>query len=138
MLDALIRFATGLNFAYAIFLVLEQIVKPMEGSQTLHTWSQLATPSLSGLLDERPGIKTRGGAELEDLGLHIYSLTDVEEDEEVIHPGKSFQQSGHIYTYTNSTVMHPDDGTSVTSRYVDALSSQCRLHVDIMDRFRLQ
>lgn len=94
----------------------EQIVKPMEGSQTLHAWSQLATPSLSGLLDERPGIKTRGGAELEDLGLHIYSLTDVEEDEEVIHPGKSFQQSGHIYTFTNSTVMHPDDGTSVTSR----------------------
>ncbi|XKL63214.1 hypothetical protein PGB90_005578 [Kerria lacca] len=92
-----------------------QIVKPIEGSQTLHQWSQLATPSLSGLLDERPGIKTRGGAELEDLGLHIYSLTDVEEDEEIIHPGKSFQQSGHVYTFTNSTVLHPDDGTSLTS-----------------------
>lgn len=93
-----------------------QIVKPLEGSQTLHQWSQLATPSLGGLLDERPGIKTRGCAELEDLGLHIYSITDVEEEEEVIHPGKSFQASGHIYTYTNSTVLHPDDGTSLTSR----------------------
>ncbi|XP_065213636.1 trafficking kinesin-binding protein milt isoform X2 [Planococcus citri] len=92
-----------------------QIVKPIEGSQTLHHWSQLATPSLGGLLDERPGIKTRGCAELEDLGLHIYSLTDVEEDEEIIHPGKSFQVSGHVYTATNSTVMHLDDGTSLTS-----------------------
>lgn len=88
----------------------------MEGSQTLHQWSQLATPSLGGLLDERPGIKTRGGAELEDLGLRMYSITDVEEDEEIVHPGKSFQCSGYTYTYTNSTVMHPDDGTSLTSR----------------------
>lgn len=91
-------------------------MKPLEGSQTLHHWSQLATPSLNGLLEDRPGIKTRGGVELEDLGLRMYTLTDVEEDE-VIHPGKSFQPSGSIYTYTNSTVMHPDDGTSVTSRY---------------------
>lgn len=121
MLNTLIWFTIRMILADATFIVLKQIVKPMEGSQTLHTWSQLATPSLSGLLDERPGIKTRGGAELEDLGLHIYSLTDVEEDEEVIHPGKSFQQSGHIYTYTNSTVMHPDDGTSVTSRYITFL-----------------
>lgn len=91
-------------------------MKPIEGSQTLHHWSQLATPSLGGLLDERPGVKTRGCAELEDLGLHIYSLLDIEEDEEVIHPGKSFQPSGHVYTCTNSTVMHLDDGTSLTSR----------------------
>lgn len=25
-----------------------QIVKPMEGSQTLHHWAQLATPTMSG------------------------------------------------------------------------------------------
>lgn len=36
-----------------------QIVKPMEGSQTLHHWSQLATPNLGGLLEERPGVKIR-------------------------------------------------------------------------------
>lgn len=36
-----------------------QIVKPMEGSQTLHHWSQLATPNFGGLLEERPGVKIR-------------------------------------------------------------------------------
>lgn len=36
-----------------------QIVKPMEGSQTLHHWSQLAQPTFGGLLEERPGVKIR-------------------------------------------------------------------------------
>ena len=95
-----------------------QIVKPMEGSQTLHHWSQLATPTLGGLLEERPGVKTRGGRGLEDLGLETYTLTDVEEDEEYANPGKLFQDTGSIYTYTNSTVLHPDDHTSVTASVV--------------------
>jgi trafficking kinesin-binding protein 1 len=93
-----------------------QIVKPLEGSLTLATWSQLATPTLGGLLDERPGVKIRGGRQLEDLGLELYSLSDLEEDEESANPGKSFQSTGSVYTYTNSTVLHPDDNTSVTSR----------------------
>lgn len=42
-----------------------QIVKPMEGSQTLQQWAQLATPTLGGLLEERPGVKIRGGKELQ-------------------------------------------------------------------------
>ncbi|KAL0272865.1 UNVERIFIED_CONTAM: hypothetical protein PYX00_005687 [Menopon gallinae] len=91
-----------------------QIVKPMEGSQTLHHWSQLATPTLSGLLEERPGVKTKGGRGLEDIGIEMYCLSDLEEDDEFINPGKSFQNSSSVYTYTNSTVMHPDDNTSVT------------------------
>jgi len=107
-----------------------QIVKPMEGSQTLHHWSRLATPTLGGLLEDRPGVKTRGGRALEDLGLVTFALSDLEEDEEYTNPGKPFQDTGSIYTYTNSTVMHPDDHTvsSVTasivgSRVVTAPSS---------------
>lgn len=92
-----------------------QIVKPLEGSLTLATWSQLATPTLSGLLDERPGVKIRGGRQLEDLGLEVYSLSDLEEDEESVNPGKSFQNTGSVYTYSNSTVLHLDDNTNVTS-----------------------
>ncbi|KAK9751628.1 Kinesin associated protein [Popillia japonica] len=88
-----------------------QIVKPIEGSQTLHHWSQLAQPTLSGLLEERPGVKIRGGKELEDMGLEQYGL---EEDEEYANPGKMFDTSAPTYTLTNSTVMHPDDGTFVT------------------------
>ncbi|XP_043283316.1 trafficking kinesin-binding protein milt isoform X2 [Venturia canescens] len=95
-----------------------QIVKPMEGSQTLHHWSQLATPTLGGLLEERPGVKTRGGRGLEDLGLQTFTLADLEEDEEYANPGKLFQDTGSVYTFTNSTVMHPEDPTSVTESLI--------------------
>ncbi|XP_063225295.1 trafficking kinesin-binding protein milt isoform X3 [Bacillus rossius redtenbacheri] len=91
-----------------------QIVKPLEGSHTLAAWAQLATPTMGGLLDDRPGVKTRGGRPLEELGLEVYSLSDLEEDEEYCNPGKSFQNTGAVYTYTTSTVLHPDDTTSVT------------------------
>lgn len=91
-----------------------QIVKPIEGSQTLHHWSRLATPTLSGLLEERPGVTIRGGRGLDELGLQTYSLSDVEEDAEE-HPGKRFQSFGCTYTFTNSTVMHPDDGTTAVT-----------------------
>lgn len=33
-----------------------QIVKPIEGSLTLHQWSRLATPHLGGLLEEKEGV----------------------------------------------------------------------------------
>ncbi|XP_015035466.2 trafficking kinesin-binding protein milt isoform X1 [Drosophila pseudoobscura] len=87
-----------------------QIIKPMEGSQTLHHWSRLATPTLSGLLDERPGVTIRGGRDLEDLGMQIYTLSDVEEDVSEELPGKQFEAAGSTFTYTTSVVMHPDDG----------------------------
>lgn len=44
----------------------------------------------------------------------MYTLSDCEEDVED-NPGKGFPSSSCIYTYTNSTVLHPDDGTSVIS-----------------------
>ncbi|XP_064539159.1 trafficking kinesin-binding protein milt isoform X2 [Drosophila montana] len=88
-----------------------QIVKPMEGSQTLHHWSRLATPTLSGLLEERPGVTIRGGRGLDDLGMQVYTLSDVEEDvSDELGLGKQFEAPGCTYTYTNSMVMHPDDG----------------------------
>lgn len=87
-----------------------QIVKPIEGSQTLHHWSRLATPTLSGLLEERPGVTIRGGRGLDDLGMQVYTLSDVEEDVSDDSPGKQFEASGCTYTYTTSIVMHPDDG----------------------------
>lgn len=55
-----------------------EIVKPIEGSQTLNLWSRLATPTMGGLLQENERIKVRGEKKLEDLGLHMYSLSDVE------------------------------------------------------------
>ncbi|KAG5670205.1 hypothetical protein PVAND_000483 [Polypedilum vanderplanki] len=88
-----------------------EIVKPLEGSMTLNQWKGLATPTFGGLLQENVHVKVRGEKKLEDLGLQMYSLSDLEEDPED-NPGKQFIYSPCIYTYTNSTVMHPDDGTS--------------------------
>ncbi|CAN2389146.1 Trafficking kinesin-binding protein 2 [Pristimantis euphronides] len=56
-----------------------QIVKPLEGSQTLHHWQQLAQPNLGTILDPRPGVLTKGFKPLpEDAEYH---LCDLEEDE---------------------------------------------------------
>lgn len=46
----------------------------------------------------------------------MYNLFDVEEDEELeILPGKSFDSANPVYTFTNSTVLHPSSVTRVTS-----------------------
>ncbi|KAM9491277.1 LOW QUALITY PROTEIN: trafficking kinesin-binding protein 1-like [Salvelinus alpinus] len=58
-----------------------QIVKPLEGSVTLHHWQQLAKPNLGGILHPRPGVLTKDFRELEIDFQHVYSLNDLEEDE---------------------------------------------------------
>ncbi|XP_004674448.1 PREDICTED: trafficking kinesin-binding protein 2 [Condylura cristata] len=57
-----------------------QIVKPLEGSQTLHQWQQLAQPHLGTILDPRPGVITKGFTQLPKDA--IYHLSDLEEDDE--------------------------------------------------------
>ncbi|XP_038605357.1 trafficking kinesin-binding protein 2 isoform X2 [Tachyglossus aculeatus] len=57
-----------------------QIVKPLEGSQTLHQWQQLARPNLGTILDARPGVLTKGSALPPERAL--YRLSDPEEDPE--------------------------------------------------------
>ncbi|CAB3386193.1 Hypothetical predicted protein [Cloeon dipterum] len=97
-----------------------QIVKPIEGSMTLHQWSQLARPSLGSSLDERPRVIARGQSTAASSDAPTrYSLDDLEEDDldESIYLGKQFESTGMTYTFTNSTVMHPEDLTQVTSSY---------------------
>uniref|UniRef100_A0A3P9LD73 Trafficking protein, kinesin binding 2 n=1 Tax=Oryzias latipes TaxID=8090 RepID=A0A3P9LD73_ORYLA len=57
-----------------------QIVKPMEGSLTLHHWQQLAKPHLATILDPHPGVVTKGFRPLSQDA--VYRLCDMEEDEE--------------------------------------------------------
>ncbi|NXW64467.1 TRAK2 protein, partial [Eurystomus gularis] len=57
-----------------------QIVKPIEGSQTLFHWQQLARPNLGTILDPRPGVVTKGFTPLSDDTM--YHISDLEEDEE--------------------------------------------------------
>ncbi|NXH21635.1 TRAK2 protein, partial [Bucco capensis] len=57
-----------------------QIVKPIEGSQTLFHWQQLAQPNLGTILDPRPGVVTKGFTPLS--GDTVHHISDLEEDDE--------------------------------------------------------
>uniref|UniRef100_A0A3B1J164 Trafficking kinesin protein 2 n=1 Tax=Astyanax mexicanus TaxID=7994 RepID=A0A3B1J164_ASTMX len=107
-----------------------QIVKPMEGSLTLHHWQQLAKPHLATILDPHPGVVTKGFRPLPQDA--VYRLTDVEEDEEheraswqdrrerggakkeTINPGKCQSFTSSTYTFTTCRILHPSDVTQVT------------------------
>ncbi|XP_068616682.1 trafficking kinesin-binding protein 1-like [Brachionichthys hirsutus] len=60
-----------------------QIVKPLEGSATLHAWQQLAQPHMGALLDHRPGVVTKGFRSLMDEQQQedSWQLDQPEEDE---------------------------------------------------------
>lgn len=91
----------------------------MQGSFTLQQWNAQSVPSLSSILEEQPqGVIKKCDSTAPIAGLpQTFRLDEIEEDEPLSHPGKMFQMSTHITTITNSRVMHPDDGTSVTPRY---------------------
>ncbi|KAL9848308.1 trafficking kinesin-binding protein 2 isoform 2-T2 [Geothlypis trichas] len=59
-----------------------QIVKPIEGSQTLFHWQQLARPNLGTILDPRPGVVTKGFTPLSDDTTSVHHISDLEEDDE--------------------------------------------------------
>uniref|UniRef100_A0A673N0S3 Trafficking kinesin-binding protein 1-like n=1 Tax=Sinocyclocheilus rhinocerous TaxID=307959 RepID=A0A673N0S3_9TELE len=99
-----------------------QIVKPLEGSATLHAWQQLAQPHLGGLLDTRPGVVTKGFRPLELDLEEVYQFTDLEEDEPGQHsqsaistpclvhfPGKCMSHTSSTYTFTTCRILHPTD-----------------------------
>ncbi|XP_050793876.1 trafficking kinesin-binding protein 1 isoform X4 [Gopherus flavomarginatus] len=103
-----------------------QIVKPLEGSATLHHWQQLAQPHLGGILDPRPGVVTKGFRTL-DLDLdEVYCLNDYEEDETVHHPGKCMSQTNSTFTFTTCRILHPSDElTRVTPSLNSAPTPAC-------------
>uniref|UniRef100_A0A3Q3EW74 Trafficking kinesin-binding protein 1-like n=1 Tax=Labrus bergylta TaxID=56723 RepID=A0A3Q3EW74_9LABR len=102
-----------------------QIVKPLEGSVTLHHWQQLAKPNLGGILHPRPGVLTKDFRELEVDLQHIYSLNDLEEDEpdlsqmsglcnscSLVHvsfspSGPNLPQTSPTHTITTCQVLQP-------------------------------
>ncbi|XP_029990497.1 trafficking kinesin-binding protein 1 isoform X2 [Sphaeramia orbicularis] len=95
-----------------------QIVKPLEGSVTLHHWQQLAKPNLGGILHPRPGVLTKDFRELEVDIQHVYSLNDLEEDEpdlsqftgahSMVSPsGPNLPQTSPTHTITTCQVLQP-------------------------------
>uniref|UniRef100_A0A8C5AH44 Trafficking kinesin-binding protein C-terminal domain-containing protein n=2 Tax=Gadus morhua TaxID=8049 RepID=A0A8C5AH44_GADMO len=66
-----------------------QIVKPLEGSATLHHWQQLAQPHLGVILDARPGVIPKGYRPLELELEQAFPWGGLEEDE----PGEQYFQN---------------------------------------------
>ncbi|KAM3865288.1 trafficking kinesin-binding protein 1 [Diretmus argenteus] len=96
-----------------------QIVKPLEGSVTLHQWQQLAKPNLGGILHPRPGVLTKDFRELEIDMQHVYSLNDLEEDDPdlshvhgahgtIVSPsGPNLPQTSPTHPVTTCQVLQP-------------------------------
>ncbi|NXG48330.1 TRAK2 protein, partial [Psilopogon haemacephalus] len=102
-----------------------QIVKPIEGSQTLFHWQQLARPNLGTILDPRPGVVTKGFTPLPDDAVH--HISDLEEDdEEEGEGGIIFQVQQSFPEEKKCTVAQPVAGIflpAVTSAAVPLTAS---------------
>ncbi|KAM6368649.1 LOW QUALITY PROTEIN: huntingtin-associated protein 1 [Pluvialis apricaria] len=124
-----------------------QIVKPLEGSVTLHHWQQLARPNLGGILVPRPGVLTKDFRQL-DIDLEeVYSLNDLEEDEvdassfqllPTSTPTKAKERPGvflsvnnlpqtpSTFTITTCHILHPTtEITTVTPSLYNAVVPSC-------------
>ncbi|XP_035537940.1 trafficking kinesin-binding protein 1-like [Morone saxatilis] len=86
-----------------------QIVKPLEGSATLHHWQQLAQPHLGVILDARPGVVPKGYRPLELELEQVYPWGGFEEDEAAYYPGKCMAHTSSTYTFTTCRILHPTD-----------------------------
>ncbi|KAM9005621.1 huntingtin-associated protein 1 isoform 1-T1 [Sarcophilus harrisii] len=117
-----------------------QIVKPLEGSATLHHWQQLAQPHLAGILDPRPGVLTKDFRQLEVDVEKVYTLQDPEEDEETVgtslakdkahllllHSVNNLPQTPATYTITTGRLVCPSsDVTSDTPRLCHSATPCC-------------
>ncbi|KAM9255078.1 huntingtin-associated protein 1 [Cariama cristata] len=124
-----------------------QIVKPLEGSVTLHHWQQLARPNLGGILVPRPGVLTKDFRQL-DIDLEeVYSLNDLEEDDvdtssfqllPTSTPTKAKERPGvflsvnnlpqtpSTFTITTCHILHPTtEITTVTPSLYNAVVPSC-------------
>ncbi|XP_075789988.1 trafficking kinesin-binding protein 2 isoform X2 [Pelodiscus sinensis] len=101
-----------------------QIVKPLEGSQTLFHWQQLAQPNLGTILDPRPGVVTKGFTPLPEDA--VYHISDLEEDEEEGEGGIMFQVQQPFLEEGKHAVPKPAAGIflpAITSATVPPIAS---------------
>ncbi|KAM6333941.1 huntingtin-associated protein 1 [Alca torda] len=124
-----------------------QIVKPLEGSVTLHHWQQLARPNLGGILVPRPGVLTKDFRQLDVDLEEVYSLNDLEEDDvdassfqllPTSTPSKAKERPGvflsvnnlpqtpSTFTITTCHILHPTtEITTVTPSLYNAVVPSC-------------
>ncbi|XP_029143196.1 huntingtin-associated protein 1 [Protobothrops mucrosquamatus] len=133
--------------SYSCFPDKLQIVKPMEGSVTLHHWQQLARPHLAGILDPRPGVLTKDFRQLDTDLEEVHNLNDLEEDEmdgsalaslatsttvkakerpTVFHSVNNLPQTPPTFTITTCCIMHPiKEVTMVTPSLYNTVVPSC-------------
>ncbi|XP_019406040.1 PREDICTED: huntingtin-associated protein 1, partial [Crocodylus porosus] len=124
-----------------------QIVKPLEGSVTLHHWQELAKPNLGGILDPRPGVLTKHFRQLDVDLEEVYNLNDFEEDDvdlgsfqalatstpsrakehsSLFHSVNNLPQTQSTYTITTCHILHPSNEiTTVTPSLYNTVVSSC-------------
>ncbi|KAF4787501.1 Trafficking kinesin-binding protein 1 [Turdus rufiventris] len=124
-----------------------QIVKPLEGSVTLHHWQQLAQPNLGGILVPRPGVLTKDFKQLDVDLEEVYSLNDLEEDDvdassfqllptstpakakerpRVFLSVNNLPQTPSTFTITTCHILHPTTAiTMVTPSLYNAVVPSC-------------
>ncbi|ETE68220.1 Trafficking kinesin-binding protein 1, partial [Ophiophagus hannah] len=132
--------------SYSCFPEKLQIVKPMEGSITLHHWQQLAQPHLAGILDPRPGVFTKDFRQLDTDLEEVHNLNDLEEDDidasalsslatstikakerpTVFHSVNNLPQTPPTFTITTCCIMHPSkEVTMVTPSLYNTVVPSC-------------
>lgn len=99
-----------------------RIVKPLEGSLTLHNWQRLAVPHLGNILEERSGIVVKGRklSPPDNFALSDLENQPLETLEEHLVITLQADDTKTFQTFTDSTVLHPDDKlppTLMTSSY---------------------
>nr|XP_060636974.1 trafficking kinesin-binding protein 1-like isoform X1 [Anolis sagrei ordinatus] len=126
-----------------------QIIKPLEGSMTLHHWQQLARPHLAGILDPRPGVLTKDFRQLDTDLEEVYSLNDLEEDDvdvssfpalatstpakakerpsvSVFQSVNNLPQTPPTFTITTCCILHPsNEVTMVTPSLYNTVVPSC-------------
>ncbi|XP_043359443.1 huntingtin-associated protein 1 isoform X1 [Dermochelys coriacea] len=141
--------ASGFSFGSLSYLPDKlQIVKPLEGSVTLHHWQQLAKPNLGGILDPRPGVLTKDFRQLDVDLEEVYNLNDLEEDDVdlSVFPGlasstpskangcssvfrssiNNLPQTPSTFTITTCHILHPSkEITMVTPSLYNTVVPSC-------------
>ncbi|XP_007443640.1 trafficking kinesin-binding protein 1-like isoform X1 [Python bivittatus] len=133
--------------SYSCFPDKLQIIKPLEGSVTLHHWQQLARPHLAGILEPRPGVLTKDFRQLDTDVEEVYNLNDLEEDDmdasmfpspatstpakakerpSVFHSVNNLPQTPPTFTITTCCILHPsNEVTMVTPSLYNTVVPSC-------------
>lgn len=105
-----------------------QIVKPIEGSNTLKQWQKLATPHLGVILESLPGVPNKA---IKDINQQLleFALNSAKECIKLneISGQMNFVTTNSIFTYTTTSLSQTTESTSVTPSFSNVQLSTGRV-----------